>query len=579
MYNIFNIKYNLKLIKNIAKESMPGILSLHLIAPLSIIYILRDSVEFSILLTWFILNLSLMTLRIVNKNYLLKLVKNKDEKIDKYVKCFYYLVFLATLLYGFILWNAVLTNVSDMNILLIAVIVFGLSAGSISTLGSIYTAYIVFVVPNYIFLISSFLYHGGEIFNLFAVIMFVMMGVLVITGKKTYFMLRDAISANETLNSIYENSTDGVVIFKNRKLISLNKSIVKMFKASSKESILRSNIFEISPTFQPDGANSTKKMIKIVQRAMKDGSASIEWLHQDYEGREFWCEIVLTKIHLNGKDLLHGVWRDISHRKELELSRIVHKKEMESLNKTLEERVQEEVQNNRLKDRQILQQSRLAQMGEMISMIAHQWRQPLSAIASAGSIINLKAQLGKLDKKTAIDISNNIGVYTQHLSSTIDDFRNFFKQDKSAELSNYTNIIKSVLNIMKISFDNKNIMIYQELECQDDFMTYSNELKQVIINILKNAQDVLNEKDLENKYIKIKTYKKSEKYILEISDNGGGIEDEIISKIFDPYFSTKLQKDGTGLGLYMSKIIIEDHCSGKLTSFNTQDGVCFRIEL
>jgi C4-dicarboxylate-specific signal transduction histidine kinase len=320
-------------------------------------------------------------------------------------------------------------------------------------------------------------------------------------------------------------------------------------------------------------------MAKIIDKAIRDGSVTLEWLHKDYDGKEFWCDIVLTRIHLNGKDLLHGVWRDISHRKELELSRKEHKEEIERLNKTLEERVHKEVQNNRLKDRQILQQSRLAQMGEMISMIAHQWRQPLSAISSAGSVINLKAQLGTLDKESALNVSKDIATYTQHLSATIDDFRNFFKQDKSKTPTSYTNIINSVLNIIKVSLANRNIEVILDLNCHDSFMTYSNELKQVIINIVKNAQDVLSEKSIENKYIKIKTFIVDTKHILEISDNGGGIDDNVIEKIFDPYFSTKLQKDGTGLGLYMSKIIIEDHCKGKLTCHNTEDGVCFRIEI
>jgi len=579
MLSLFNTKYNFQLINNMLQAMLAGIVGLHILAPLSVVYILRDTFSLSLLIIWLTLNFTLFGLRIFVRQKLLKLIKQEDQKVHLFVKYIYFLSFLASLLYGYILWMAVLNNVSEINVLLIAVIIFGMSAGSISTLGSIYTAYLVFIIPNYIFLISAFIYHGGEMFELFAYTMFGMMMVLIVTGKKNYIMLRDAISANETLNSIYENSTDGVVIFENRKLIRSNKAISKMFNLESEEDMLKLDLFKISPKYQPDGSNSTKKIIKTVAKALKEGSVSLEWLHKDFTGREFWCEIVLTKIHLNGKDLLHGVWRDISHRKELELSRIEHKEEVESLNKTLEERVHKEVQNNRFKDRQILQQSRLAQMGEMISMIAHQWRQPLSAISSAGSIINLKAQLGNLDKETALSVSKDIATYTQHLSATIDDFRNFFKQDKNKEATNYTNVINSVLNIIKVSLANRNIEVILDLKCNDSFMTYSNELKQVLINIIKNAQDILIEKKITDPYIKIKTFKVDKKHIMEISDNGGGIDKNVIENIFDPYFSTKLQKDGTGLGLYMSKIIIEEHCSGKLTCYNTADGVCFRIEI
>jgi PAS domain S-box-containing protein len=579
MFKFFNTKYNFQLIKNMLNSVIPGIIGLHIIAPLSIVYILQNSFSLSTLAIWFTFNIVLFILRLFTRNKLLKLINNKDPKTNTYMKYIYLLGFLASILYGFILWSAVVYNVPDLQLFLVAVIIFGMSAGAITTLGSIYTAYIVFVVPNYIFLISAFMYHGGEIFEVFVLTMFVMMILLIIAGKKNYIMLRDAISANETFNSIYENSTDGVVLFENREIIRSNKAIVKMFKASNKEVIVKNHIFDVSPQYQPDGSSSVKKMVKIIDKAMRDGSVTLEWLHKDYEGKEFWCDIVLTKIHLNGKDLLHGVWRDISHRKELELSRKEHREEIELLNKTLEERVHKEVENNRLKDRQILQQSRLAQMGEMINMIAHQWRQPLSAISSASSVINLKAQLGTLDKETALRVSKDISTYTKHLSTTIDDFRNFYKQDKSKKATSYTSIITCVLNIIKVSLANRDIEVILDLNAHDSFMTYSNELKQVIINIVKNAQDVLSEKSIDNKYIRVKTSVEDKKHILEISDNGGGIDEDVIENIFDPYFSTKLQKDGTGLGLYMSKIIIEDHCNGKLTCSNTKDGVCFKIEI
>lgn len=119
----------------------------------------------------------------------------------------------------------------------------------------------------------------------------------------------------------------------------------------------------------------------------------------------------------------------------------------------------------------------------------------------------------------------------------------------------------------------------QELNCHDTFITYPNELKQVILNLIQNAEDALIEKQIENPYIKISTYKENNQLTLEVSDNAGGVLEDIIDDIFNPYFSTKIQKDGTGLGLYMSKTIIEEHCNGELSVSNSTEGAVFRIAL
>ena len=253
--------------------------------------------------------------------------------------------------------------------------------------------------------------------------------------------------------------------------------------------------------------------------------------------------------------------------------------EIYKLNQTLEKRVQEEVDKNREKDKQMFQQSKMAQMGEMLSMIAHQWRQPLSAINATAISINLKAHFNDLKAEKVIEQTDNIAKYSQHLSQTIDDFRNFFKSNKEIEIVNFNELVKDVLSIVQISIENKNIKIIENSSSSEKFETYPNELKQVILNLIKNAEDILLEKEIENPYIKIDIKKEQDKHILEVSDNGGGVDERIIKKIFHPYFSTKKEKDGTGLGLYMSKTIIEDHCKGTLTVSNSNDGAVFKITL
>ena len=244
-------------------------------------------------------------------------------------------------------------------------------------------------------------------------------------------------------------------------------------------------------------------------------------------------------------------------------------------NAKLEKKIREAIEQTQLKDQQLLDQSRLAQMGEMISMIAHQWRQPLSAIGSVSISLNLSARMNKLDKKIVIEKTDKISTYVQHLSRTIDDFRDFFKPNKTKSNVTYNEIINSTLDIIEVSIINNNIKIIKDLNSEIILHTYPNDLKQVILNILKNAKDALLENNIHNPYIKISTYDN----ILTISDNAGGIKHDIIDKIFDPYFSTKSEKNGTGLGLYMSKMIIEEHCGGTISVLNSDEGAVFKIEL
>lgn len=249
--------------------------------------------------------------------------------------------------------------------------------------------------------------------------------------------------------------------------------------------------------------------------------------------------------------------------------------ELEEINSSLKSKVEEEVAKNRVKNQQMMQQSRLAQMGEMISMIAHQWRQPLSSISATSGAISLKATRGKLNDKEAFELSEKITEYAQHLSITIDDFRNFFKSNKEKKEVTYKELLRAVFNIVEGSMIKENIELITRGDSSEIFSTYPSEIKQVILNLIKNAEDVLLERNILNPQIVIELDGNS----LSVCDNAGGISKETIEKIFDPYFSTKLEKDGTGLGLYMSKIIIQEHCKGKLSVSNNEKGAVFKIML
>lgn len=226
-------------------------------------------------------------------------------------------------------------------------------------------------------------------------------------------------------------------------------------------------------------------------------------------------------------------------------------------------------------EEKLFQQSHLIQMGEMVSMIAHQWRQPLASIAAIVSSMQIKQAMGNYDEDSMGKELENIAEVTQHLSGTIDDFRNFYKPNKEQVYTKLENVVLESINIMQASFKSNHIKIIQKYECSERIEIHKNEMVQVVMNLLKNACDNFQEKEIADPTIKITVTNET----IAVCDNGGGIPQAIISRIFEPYFSTKSERNGTGLGLYMSKTIVEEHHGGRLEVENKDAGVCFKIIL
>ena len=266
-------------------------------------------------------------------------------------------------------------------------------------------------------------------------------------------------------------------------------------------------------------------------------------------------------------------------KRQKEMEKLIE--ELQILNDTLEEKVQEEIKKNKEKEKQLILQSRMALMGELLSMIAHQWRQPLNVISLIVSKYKLKAAVGNIDLNELNEAFLKIEDLIKHLSNTIDDFRKFYRKEDKLKNVEILDVVEQTLNIAKASLENKNIEVIKEINCDRQIKTYPNELKQVLLNIIRNAEDILVERKIEKPFIKIKSYynNKEKLCIIEIIDNGGGIREDIIDKIFDPYFTTKDERNGTGLGLYMSKQIIEERLKGKIKAYNSENGAVFRIEL
>jgi len=249
---------------------------------------------------------------------------------------------------------------------------------------------------------------------------------------------------------------------------------------------------------------------------------------------------------------------------------------LESLNRTLEERIDAAVNELRQKDQALIQQNRLAAMGEMINNIAHQWRQPLNLISLIVQGLSEYKDLSQTELDN--EVERIMGVIL-HMSQTIDDFRNFFRMDKEKTRFSANQTVAKVVELISPSMIDKCIGITITEQSEVAVFGYSNEYAQVLLNILSNAKDVLVERNVAGPRIEISISPADDRSVVTITDNGGGISRDIMPRIFDPYFTTKEHTQGTGIGLYMSKIIIEQNMGGRLTARNVEGGVAFRIEV
>jgi len=251
---------------------------------------------------------------------------------------------------------------------------------------------------------------------------------------------------------------------------------------------------------------------------------------------------------------------------------------LKKYNRSLEKAVKEEREKNKLQAGKLIQQSKFAQMGEMTNIIAHQWRQPLAAISATSNNLIFKLILEeKVDKQLLLDEVELIGSYSQHLSRTINDFRSFFHSDKESSVLDINQVIEEVLVIVHPTLKVKNILVETEFEDDVIVKTYKNELKHVFLSIIQNAEDAIMHKNIRYGKIKIRTCLKEKQVTVEIEDNAGGVPKNIMKQIFEPYFTTKIKKGGTGIGLYVCKMIIESHAQGKLEIQNAQEGAVFSL--
>jgi PAS domain S-box-containing protein len=386
------------------------------------------------------------------------------------------------------------------------------------------------------------------------VLVWIVLGMMSI-GILILFILRQN---NKKLHILINSTIEGILLFRNGKCIDANEQALKLFGYDGLENIKEKDILDFV-------TERSQKRVESKIRVNESNPYESQMRRKDSSV----FPALLKGAFINKKKTLYILTViDLSRLKNVENA-------LQKLNINLQNEVRKEVAKNREKDKYLMYQSRLAQMGEMISMIAHQWRQPLAAIAASAAVLTHRVQREELDTETVEKIADNIQKYTKHLSETIDDFRGFFKPNKEKESTTWKAIVEDVIRIVEIPLYNKDIKLIKEIRKDTAFTCYANEIKQVLLNLIKNAEDVLSERKVQHGEIHIIVEERK----VKVMDNGGGIAEDILEKIFDPYFSTKEEKGGTGLGLYMSKMIIEEHSHGKLSVHNDEKGAVFTIEL
>lgn len=252
---------------------------------------------------------------------------------------------------------------------------------------------------------------------------------------------------------------------------------------------------------------------------------------------------------------------------------------LSEFNASLEANVDEEVQKFRQHEKGLLQQTKMGAMDDIISLIAQQWRQPMIEMARMLGGLEALFEQGSVSRQTFRAKIAEVDSRLRHMANTIEDFRNYFRPDRGREIVDLHQSIEQALALLKHTLASHNITVRTELTCTSRLPLYPNEVIQVLINLLQNAKEALQARGIEHPRIGVECYETGQYVVIRICDNAGGIEAEAAERIFEPYFSTKEQRSGMGLGLFMSRSIVEEHFNGQLTYENLEEGACFYVKI
>ncbi|MBF0606751.1 MAG: PAS domain S-box protein [Magnetococcales bacterium] len=340
---------------------------------------------------------------------------------------------------------------------------------------------------------------------------------------------------------ILDVSMDGfMLVDQTGKIIEVNRAFSDLLGYSIDE-LYTMNVMEI------DIGQTHTEIVARIQQIIHTGHNKFETVLRHKDNRRVDVEVSVSCIESDGEIMLFAFHNDITEKKH--------------------------------RDKMFLLNQRKAHMGEMLSIIAHQWKQPISVIGAAINKLKIETMFGTLQENVLKAAIEKIDSMIQHLSQTISDFIGFFKPDKGKEVSDIRSIMQKALNIIGEQYKNKGIRI--DLRCQSDtrIETHVSELVQVFLSILENARDAFEGRSVASPKVSIDIYDRDTRVVTEIKDNAGGISPEVMDNMFLPYYTTKGELNGTGLGLYMANMIIEEHCHGKLYAKNIDGGASFIVEI
>ncbi|MCW8895616.1 HAMP domain-containing sensor histidine kinase [Sulfurimonas sp.] len=291
--------------------------------------------------------------------------------------------------------------------------------------------------------------------------------------------------------------------------------------------------------------------------------------------------------HLNTKELLDAVRQSAhsTHRADLDILLDVflerydaRQKELDSLNRELEERIEIEVNIGKKNYKRYEQQAKMAAMGEMMDAVAHQWKQPLNALSMMSDMLVDDFRTGDVDQAYVDELSLNTQTQIEHMVTTLNEFRNFFRPKETKENFGIKRCVQSVMLLVNDEFMKNNININIKSDKEIIIYGIENEFKHLVLNIINNAKDAFNERDIKERYINISFYKEQSYINLDIEDTAGGIPNNVIKDIFKPEVTTKEIGKGTGIGLYMSTQIAQKF-DGSLSVENLNRGACFKLRI
>jgi PAS domain S-box-containing protein len=386
--------------------------------------------------------------------------------------------------------------------------------------------------------------------------------------------LQNLTTSEEKYRNLIETMEEGVLVVDAEENVTFaNPAAARIFETTT-QVMLQSNFRDFT------SKKTYEKLLEYTERRRQGKIDKYEFEVITAKNNNKILQTKATPLIHNGE--YHGsfgVMIDVTERYKYEKELEKKNRELKKLKDSLQQEVKRAVAEVRDKDHMLMKQSRQTALGDMLSNIAHQWRQPLAAVAAIIQNFDDAYEEGEMD---AAYLDNNIDKVLDiitGLSNTIDHFRSFFKPNKQKNKFNVCQVLNKLLKFTKETMREADIKIKTNLQQDCYVYAYENEFSQVVMNILLNARDIFQERQIDKREIIINVYKKSTEIVIEIVDNAGGIEPDILDRIFDPYFSTKKTGQDTGLGLYMAKMIIEQNLEGSLAAANWENGAKFIISV